>query len=386
MAVVEIDSTDVGIIPIKTDEILLNMGPQHPSTHGVLRLILRLDGEIVQEVTPCIGYLHRCAEKIAENVGYPGFIPYTDRMDYIAGMNANFGFVLAVEKLAKIEVPDRCHYIRMIMAELNRIASHLVAIGTFSLDTGSMTPFFYAFREREKIIDLFERVCGQRLTYSYYKIGGLMGDDLPHGWMELLGRFLDYFEGVWDEYNDLLTHNQIFIQRTANVGVMSADLAIQYGVTGPSLRGSGLKWDIRKDEPYSLYDRIDFEVPVGCGEKGTVGDCWDRYIVRMLEMMESVKIIRQCIKQMPKEGPISGRIPKLLKPAKNEIYFRSESPRGELGYYIVSDGTARAYRVKVRAPSFSNIHVIEALGPGSMIADAVVTVGSLDIVLGEIDR
>ncbi len=386
MPVLELDSTDIYTGEVKSEEILLNMGPQHPSTHGVLRLILRLDGEIIKEVIPVIGYLHRCAEKIAENVGWHGFVPYTDRMDYIAGMNANFGFVQAVEKMLKIEIPERGHYVRIIMAELNRIASHLVAIGTFGLDTGSVTPFFYCFREREKILDLFERVCGQRLTYSYYKIGGVMGDDLPHGWMELCKSFLDYFEGKFKEYHDLLTHNQIFIQRTANVGVIPLETAIQYGVTGPCLRASGINWDIRRGEPYSLYDRLDFEVIVGCGEKGTVGDAWDRYHVRMLEMRESCKIIRQCMKQMPSDGPINGKIPKLVKPPKNEIYFRTESPRGELGYYVISDGSAKAYRVKVRAPSFSNIHVIENIGPNNFIADAVVTVGSLDIVLGEIDR
>lgn len=365
------------------DEMILNMGPQHPSTHGVLRLILKTEGEIIKAVKPVIGYLHRCAEKCAEACTYIQFVPYTDRLDYLASMNNNWGYCLAVEKLMNIKVPERAEYIRVIMAELNRIASHLVAFGTYGLDLGAFTPFLYAFREREYILDIFERACGARLTYNYYTIGGVYRD-IDEKTVEMIKDFCDYFEPRIDEYDDLLSYNDIFIRRTANIGILPADVAISYGVSGPCLRGSGVKFDIRKDDPYGIYDRFDFEVPIGTGEKGTVGDCWDRYMVRIREMRESVKIIRQAITKIP-DGDIQAPV-RVVRPPKGEIYSRTENPRGELGFYIISQGTDKPWRVKVRAPSFSNLSVLSEISENHMIADMVAIVGSIDIVLGEVDR
>lgn len=361
------------------------MGPQHPSTHGVLRLLLRMDGEVVHEVVPYIGYLHRCKEKIGENVTYPQFMPYTDRLDYLASMNMNFGYALAVEKMLGLELPERVQYIRVIMAELNRIASHLVAWGTFGLDMGAFTPFMYGFREREKIIDIFEKTCGVRLTYNYMRIGGV-SRDLPSGIEKEISDFLDYFEPRIPEYHDLLTYNKIFIERTANVGVLPLDLAIAYGVTGPCLRASGLEWDLRKNDPYGIYDRFDFEIPVGAGEMGTVGDAWDRYMVRIREMQQSARIVRQALEGLP-AGDTMAKVPKSIKtPKDTELYFRTEAPKGELGFYIISNGKAKPERLKIRSPSFSNLSVLPEIGRGAMVADLVAIVASLDIVLGEIDR
>ena len=370
---------------MQTEEMLLNMGPQHPSTHGVLRLLLRMDGEVVHDAVPYIGYLHRCKEKIGQSVSYPQFVPYTDRLDYLASMNMNFGYVLAVEKMLGVEVPERALYIRTIMAELNRIASHLVAWGTFGLDMGAFTPLMYGFRERERIMDIFEKTCGARLTYNYMRIGGV-SRDLPAGLEKEISDFLDYFEPRIPEYHDLLSYNKIFVERTANVGVLPLDLAIAYGVTGPCLRASGLKWDLRKDETYGIYDRFDFEIPVGKGEIGTVGDAWDRYIVRIIEMQQSARIVRQALKGLP-AGEIMAKVPKTIKTPKDaEVYFRSEAPKGELGFYIVSDGSQKPYRLKIRSPSFSNLSVLPEIAKGAMVADLVAIVASLDIVLGEIDR
>jgi NADH-quinone oxidoreductase subunit D len=294
---------------VRTEEMLVNMGPQHPSTHGVLRVVLRADGELILEAVPHIGYLHRCAEKIGENVAPYQYIPYTDRMDYLAGMNNNQAFALAVEKLAGLEVPERALYIRTIFAELNRIASHLVAVGTYGLDMGAFTPFLYCFREREMILDLFEAACGARLTYSYITVGGVT-DDLPEGWVERCAEFLDYFEPKIDDYNNLLSYNHIFIKRTGKVGVISAEDCIGFGLSGPVLRGSGVKFDLRRAAPYEIYDRFDFEIPVGRDggqddiPRGVVvGDCWSRYYVRVKEMVESVKIIRQCLADLPEPMP-----------------------------------------------------------------------------------
>ena len=370
--------------PLKTDEYILNMGPQHPSTHGVLRVLLKTDGEIVESATPYIGYLHRTFEKHAEHMTWPQIVPYVDRMDYLASMNNDLGYALAVEKLMGLEVNERAQYLRVIVAELNRIASHLVYFGTYGLDVGAFTPFLYAFRERERIVDLFEEISGARLLYNYIWIGGV-AFDAPEGWLDKVAEFCDYFEPKIKEYNDLLSYNKIFIERTANVGVIPADLAINYGLSGPSLRGSGVKFDLRKNDPYCIYDRFDFEICYGAGEKGTVGDTWDRYFVRIREMAESVKIIRQALKQIP-DGDAKETVPKNVRVPKGEIYFRSETPRGELGYYIVSDGGKNPVRVKVRAPAFSNLSIIPAIAPGLMVADLVAVLGSLDIVLGEIDR
>ncbi|MCH9029867.1 MAG: NADH-quinone oxidoreductase subunit D [Bacteroidetes bacterium] len=369
---------------LKTEEMVLNMGPQHPSTHGVLRLELVIEGEIIKNVTPHIGYLHRCFEKHCEVMTYPQIIPYTDRMDYLASMCNEFGYVVAMERLMGIEVPERVEYIRVIMAELQRIASHLVAIGTYGADIGAFTPFLFCFRDREKILNLFEITCGARLLYNYIWIGGV-SHDLHPDFIRLAKEFIKEFRPNLKELDDLLTFNQIFIDRTANVGILPAETAINYGITGPNLRASGVKWDLRINDPYSIYDRFDFEIPVGKGENGTIGDCWNRYYIRILEMEESLKIVEQAIDQIP-DGDVSSAIPKRVKPPAGQIYSRVENPRGELGYFIVSDGSVNPTRVKVRAPSFVNMGVFGELCKGHMIADVVAILGSIDIVLGEIDR
>lgn len=369
---------------LKTDEMVLNMGPQHPSTHGVLRVELKLDGEKILKAESHIGYLHRCFEKHCEAMTYPQIIPYVDRMDYLASMYNEFGYVLAVEKLLKIEIPERVEYIRVIMGELQRIASHLVALGTFGLDTGAFTPFLYTFRDREKILNLFEITCGARLLYNYIWVGGV-SHDLHPDFLRLTKEFIDYFRPKVEELNNLLSYNKIFIERTANLGVLPPDLAINYGVSGPSLRGSGVKWDLRKNDPYSIYDRFDFDIPVGQGLAGTTGDCWDRYYIRVLELEQSLRILEQAIAQIP-DGDVTSAIPKRVKPNEGISYARVENPKGELGYFIVSKGGLQPARVKVRAPSFVNLSVFSEIATGHMVADVVAILGSLDIVLGEIDR
>ncbi|MGB4260070.1 MAG: NADH-quinone oxidoreductase subunit D [Phycisphaerae bacterium] len=385
------DRDDGGACDLRTEEMLVNMGPQHPSTHGVLRIVLRTDGELVLEAIPHIGYLHRCAEKIGENLQPFQFVPTTDRLDYLAAMNNNYGFSLAVEKLAGIEVPERARYIRVIMAELSRIASHLVSFGCYGMDLGAFTPFLYAFRERERILDMFEAACGARLTCSYITIGGVT-QDLPERFCETVSEFLDYFEPKIDEYNQLLTYNHIFVKRAANVGVISAEDAIRWGLTGPCLRGSGVKFDLRKSLPYDIYSRFDFEVPVGLpgGSDGIpkevrVGDCWNRYFVRMQEMRQSVRIIRQCLEQMP-AGEVKAKLPKTLKLPANEVYFESEGARGQLGFLVVGDGSAIPYRVKVRGPCFCNLSITSHVCREVLLADVPAIIGSIDIVMGEVDR
>jgi NADH-quinone oxidoreductase subunit D len=369
---------------VKTEEMILNMGPQHPSTHGVLRLELQLEGEIITKVIPHIGYLHRCFEKHAEAMTYPQVIPYTDRMDYLASMGNEFGYIVAVEKLLNIQVPERVEYIRVIMAELQRIASHLVALGTYGADIGAMTPFLFCFRDREMILSLFEMTCGARLLYNYIWVGGL-SHDLHPDFVRRTRDFCTYFKPKIKELNDLLTYNKIFIERTANVGILPLDTAINFGISGPMLRGSGLKWDLRKNDPYSVYHKFDFDIPIGEGKAGTVGDCWDRYYVRVLEMGESLKIIEQALDQLP-EGDVTSAIPKRIKPPVGQVYARVENPRGELGYFIISDGSVNPFRVKVRAPSFVNLGVMDVLCRGHMVADIIAILGSVDIVLGEVDR
>jgi NADH-quinone oxidoreductase subunit D len=366
------------------EEIIINMGPQHPSTHGVLRLEVKLDGEIVTDVRPHLGYLHRCFEKHCEVMTYPQVIPYTDRMDYVAAMSMEFGYVEACEKLMDIKVPERVQYIRVIMAELKRIASHLVAIGTYGNDAGAFTPFLFYFRDREKVLELFEMTCGARLLYNYMWIGGL-SHDIPHNFKEKCREFTKYMRPMIDEVNNLLIYNKIFVERTANIGILPADVAINAGASGPVLRGSGVSFDLRKDDPYSIYDRFDFKVCVGKGEMGTVGDCWDRNIVRCDEMVESLRIIEQALDQMP-EGDITEALPKRIKPPVGEVYTRTETPKGEIGYYIISDGSQNPFRVKVRPPTFVNLSILPLITKGYMIADLVIILGSLDIVLGEIDR
>jgi len=370
---------------LKTDEILVNMGPQHPSTHGVLRLVLRTDGELVREAFPHIGYLHRCAEKIGESVSVTQFIPYTDRMDYLAAMNNNLAFCLAVEKAAGIEVPKRAQYLRVLAAELNRIASHLVAVGTFGLDLGAFTIFCYTFREREQILQIFERMCGARLTYSYLRHGGVMRD-IDDDIIEDVKVFLHVMESKWPEYNQLLSENEIFIRRTANVGIIPPDRAIANGLTGPCLRGSGVSFDCRKAFPYSGYEDFEFQIPVGTGQKGTLGDAWDRYWVRMLEIRESIRICRQVIDNLP-DGPVMGPVPKSIKiPEGQECYVPTENPRGELGFYIIGGGKDVLYRCRARGPSFCNLSITHEVCHDVLLADIVAVIGSFDIVLGEVDR
>ncbi|MDV5121257.1 MAG: NADH dehydrogenase (quinone) subunit D [Candidatus Scalindua sp.] len=382
----------------------INMGPQHPSTHGVLRLILELDGETVVKATPHIGFLHRGVEKLAEYKTYHQFITLTDRLDYLAPLSNNLGYVLAVEKLLNIEAPKRSQYIRIILCELTRISSHLLWLATHALDIGAMTVYFYCFRERETINNIFEMAAGARMNLSYFRIGGV-ARDLPDGFVEKVREFVNDFPARLRDYETLLTKNKIWLMRTKDVGVISAEDAINYGLSGPSIRGSGVKWDVRKSEPYSSYDEMDFIVPVGQN-----GDVYDRYIVRLEEMRQSNEIVRQAMDTIPK-GKFIAELPDVTLPQKEnlkksmealihhfkvvtggicppvgEVYACVEAPKGELGFYIVSDGTKNPYRVKIRPPSFVNLEGLQKMVEGHLIADVVAVIGSLDIVLGEIDR
>jgi NADH-quinone oxidoreductase subunit D len=382
---------------VRTDEMLVNMGPQHPSTHGVLRLVLRTDGEVISEVTPHLGYLHRCAEKIGENVLPIQFIPYTDRMDYLAGMNMNLGYSLAVEKLCGMKIPEKANVIRVIICEMNRIASHLVGMGAYGLDLGTFSPFLYAFREREMILDLFEEVCGARLTYSYITIGGVH-DDLPAGWVEKCQKFLDYLKPRIDEYHTLLTRNHIFVQRTANIGNLSKEMALDHGCTGPVLRGSlnaaegDPAYDLRKIEPYCGYEQYDFKAiippfPDWCPPGAVIGDSWHRFMVRMLEVIESIKIVEQGLqKYATAQGSHRIEPPKHLP--GGECYVETEAPRGQMGFYVVGRPSKDAVPLRVRARSscFCNLSVTNAICRGCLIADIPAIVGSLDFVMGEVDR
>jgi len=367
-------------------EMTINMGPQHPSTHGVLRLELLLDGEIIKKVKPHIGYLHRCFEKYAEEMDdYAKVIPYTDRMDYVSAMNQEHGYVIALERMLELEVPDKVEHIRVIVAEMQRIASHLLGIGAFGLDLGAFTPFLYLFTEREKILDIFEKVSGARLLYNYMAVGGLMRDVHPEFKADVAD-FVKTFRPKIKELDDLLSYNKIFVKRTANIGILPVKVALNYGASGPVLRGSGMKWDLRKNDTYSIYNQFEFDIPVGSGEVGTLGDCWDRYNVRVREMEQSLLIIEQALDSMPEEGDVMEAIPRRIRMKEGEIYTRTESPRGELGYFIVGDNSATPYRIKVRAPSFVHLSMLPAISKGSLIADIVAIVGSIDIVLGEVDR
>jgi NADH-quinone oxidoreductase subunit D len=368
----------------ESEEMLVNMGPQHPSTHGVLRIVLRTDGEMVLEATPHLGFLHRCKEKIGENLPYIQYIGYTDRLDYLSAMNNNQAWSMSVEQLAGITVPRRAEFIRVLAAELNRIASHLVSFGTYGMDMGAFTPFLYAFRDREYVLDLFEQLCGARLTLSYINIGGVTWD-LPPNFLAKVKEFCDYFEPKIDEYDRLLSQNHIFIKRTAHVGVVSKEMAIGHALSGPMIRGSGIPLDLRKDRPYSIYDQLEFDVCVGTGAHGTLGDCWDRYFVKMLEMRESVRLVRQCIEQMP-EGPFRAKLPRALKIPPGEVYCEFENPRGHLGFYVESQGGVIPYRVKIRGPSFVNLAVTGELCRNVLLGDVPAIIGSIDIVMGEVDR
>ncbi len=384
MAGFEVEVEQVGKSGLETEEMTLNMGPQHPSTHGVLRFIVKADGEVMREAIPDVGYLHRSIEKISEKVGYHGFMPYTDRVDYVAAMFCNQGWGMVCEKLAGIEVPKRGEYCRVIAAELNRIGSHLLSAGTMILDIGAQTPFIYAFREREKINDLLEELCGARLTYNYMRIGGVAWD-LPPQFAERVVAFVDLFEPLLDEFNDFISFNKIYVDRLADVAPTSAEVAINYNLVGPNLRAAGVKYDVRRDQPYSVYPELDFEIPVGSGEVGTVGDCFDRYIVRIREMKESCKILRQCFAQMP-DGPVIAKVPRKFKPKAGDAYVRVESARGDMGWYCISDGTEFPYRTHVRTGSFSAMSIIDRLSRGLMLADLVALISSLDIVAPEVDR
>jgi NADH-quinone oxidoreductase subunit D len=363
-----------------TTELTLNMGPQHPSTHGVLRVVLRLDGERVVGCDLVIGYLHRGIEKLCEHRDWAQIVLITDRLDYVAAASNNLGYVETVEKLMSLEVPRRARYIRTILAELQRIASHCLWLGTHAMDMGAMTVFLYAFRERELVLDLFEEYCGARLTYNSMRIGGLPLD-IPPGWDARVRRFCDIFETKVHEYEELLTHNRIWRDRTTGIGVIDGDDAIAIGLTGPPLRGSGVPRDVRKDEPYAAYSEFEFSVPIGAA-----GDTYDRYLVRIEEFHQSIRIIRQALDGLP-EGPIVGKVPRLLKPPAGETYHAIESPKGELGFFIVSDGKAPTpYRLRVRPPSFCNLQALPRLVAGHLVSDVVALIGSIDIVLGEVDR
>ncbi len=369
---------------VEGDTMIINMGPQHPSTHGVLRLEIETDGEVLKSVVPHMGYLHRCFEKHSENLTWPQVIPYVDRMDYLAAITNEIGYVLAVEKLMGITVGPRVEAIRMLMVELQRVASHLVAVGTFSLDVGNFTPFMYAFRDRERILDLFEWTCGARLLYNYIWIGGV-SHDLPPGFEQQTREFLKDLKKRMDEFDQMLTFNKIFVERTKGIGVIPPELAINYGLTGPNLRGSGVDFDLRRDEPYMTYHEYDWKVIVANGEHGPVGSALDRYLVRMGEIRQSIHLVEQSLDRLV-EGDVQEALPKRFKPPVGDIYFRVEAARGDMGFYIMSDGTDKPWRVKVRSPCFCSLSVLPELAPGAMISDAVAVVGSLDIVLGEIDR
>lgn len=364
---------------LDSSEIVLNMGPQHPSTHGVLRVVLKLDGEKVNGLECVIGYLHRGIEKLAETLTWPQFAPLVDRLDYVASVSNNLGYCLAVEKLLNLEVPKRGQYLRVILTELCRLASHQVWLGTHVLDIGAVTPLFYAFRDREDVLKIFENYCGARMTTHSFRIGGCRWDAYAGMEREVL-RLCDDFGPRIDEYADLITGNRIWQQRTKGVGILSQEDCLAYSITGPVARGSGIAWDVRKKIPYSSYDDFEFDIPTG-----EHGDTFDRYMVRLEEMRQSIRILRQAVAGLP-EGPILTKVPKVLKPPAGEAYTAIEGPKGELGYFVVSDGTQNPYRVRVRPPSFINLQALEKMAVGSLVADVVAIIGTLDIILGEVDR
>jgi len=362
------------------DELVVNMGPQHPATHGVLRVVLKLDGEKVVDADAVIGYLHRGIEKLSENREWPQIVLLTDRLDYCASAAANLVYCETVEKLLSLEVPRRARYLRTVLAELQRIASHLVWVGSHAMDIGAITVFLFALRERELVLDLFEEYCGARLTYSTIRIGGVP-HEIPPGWDRRVLAFCDIMDEKIAEYETLLTHNRIWLERTRGVGVISGSDAVAIGLSGPLLRASGVRRDVRKDEPYAAYDEMEFDVPLGRN-----GDTYDRYLVRLEEFRQSTRIIRQAIQGLP-EGPVLGKVPRLIKPPAGETYHANESPKGEIGFFIVSDGKSTSpYRLRVRPPSFCNLQALPALVRGHLVADVVAIIGTIDIVLGEVDR
>jgi NADH-quinone oxidoreductase subunit D len=364
---------------IRTEELLLNVGPQHPSTHGVLRIVVKLDGEVIKEATPVIGYLHRGTEKLAESLNYTQIIPYTDRMDYLSAMTNNYVLCYAVEKMMGIEVPERAQFLRLIVMELQRIASHLVWWGTYLLDLGALSPFLFAFKDREKIVDLFNELCGARLTYNYMRVGGVKWD-APPGWIDKVRDFIPYMEKQLKDYDRLVTGNEIFLNRVKGIGKYDAETAIAWGLSGVNLRCTGVKWDLRKDEPYCIYDRFEFDVPVGKN-----GDCYDRYLLRLEEIRQSLRILKQAVEQFPASGETMGKVPRVIRPPEGETYVRIEAPRGELGCHIVSKGKAEPYRLKFRRPSFNNLQILPKLLVGETMSNLIAILGGVDIVLGEVD-
>ncbi|WP_284036670.1 NADH-quinone oxidoreductase subunit D [Neobacillus sp. 114] len=364
---------------IKTEEMMLNVGPQHPSTHGVFRLVVKLDGEIITEAQPVIGYLHRGTEKLAENLQYTQIIPYTDRMDYLSAMTNNYVICHAVETMMGIEIPERADFLRVIAMELGRVASHLVWWGTYLLDLGATSPFIYAFREREMIINMLNELSGGRLTFNYMRVGGVKWD-APEGWIQKVKEFIPYMREQLAGYHSLVTGNEIFLNRVKGIGKYSKEDALQYSLSGVNLRCTGVKWDLRKDEPYSIYDRFNFDVPVQ-----ESGDAWARYQCRLAEIEESLKILEQAAEQFPEEGEILAKVPKIIKAPKGEAFVRIESPRGEIGCYIYSDGKKEPYRLKFRRPSFYNLQILPKLLKGENIANMIAILGAIDIVLGEVD-
>jgi NADH-quinone oxidoreductase subunit D len=366
------------------EEIVINFGPQHPSTHGVINFVTQTNGEVIRRSVPDIGYLHRGLEKIGELVPYPGYMPFTDRIDYLAAMFTNEGYAQAVERLLGVEVPPRANYIRAIAGELCRISNHFISVGSMSQDIGASTPFTHALRERESVNNLLEELCGARLTFNCHRIGGV-AYDLPAGWGDKVLRFLDHLDSYIQEWDRLISFNEIYVERLANVGVISREKAIDFGLVGPNLRGSGVKWDIRRDIPYGAYPDFEFNIPVGTGRVGTVGDCWDRYYVRVQEIVESSKIVRQALAKLP-EGEIAAKVPRKVKPEAGEAVGRVESARGDMLYYIVSDGSEKAYRLRVRTGSFMAMGIVEELSHGVMVADLIAIIASLDVVAPEIDR
>lgn len=368
------------------EEMVLNMGPHHPSTHGVLRFIVHTDGELIRKAIPDVGYLHRSIEKIGERCTYQGFMPYTDRVDYLAAMFANESWATACEKLMGIEVPPRAQYLRVISCELNRIASHMIALGAMAMDVGAVTPFPYTLREREAINGFIEELCGARLTYNYHRIGGV-SFDMPAGWDAKVLRWIDHMLPTLDEFDRLITFNDIYVNRLRNVAVITKDEAIAYGLVGPNLRASGLAWDLRKEDGYSVYPKLDFAIPVGRGAVGTLGDCWDRFWVRVEECRESCKILRQCFERISAypENEITGKLPKKMRP-DGEAYSRIESARGDMGCYVIGNGKDEPYRARFRTGSFNAMGIVEAKSRGIFIADLVALIASLDVVAPEIDR
>ena len=367
-------------MPIRTEPVTINLGPQHPSTHGVFRLRVTFDGEMVIDIEPVFGYMHRGTEKLAEERSYVQIVTLTDRLDWVSGMTNNLAYVRAVEKLAGYDVPERAMYLRVISAELNRIASHLIATGFLLQELGAFgTPLMYAFRERERILDMFEMLCGARLTVSYMRPGGVL-QDAPEEFWPALDTFVKDMPGYIDDLEGLITDNEVVLARTRDIGVLTDELAINASITGPVLRASGVRWDLRKADPHEVYDRVEFDVPIGA-----VGDTFDRYHVRIQEMRESVKIIRQCVKQIP-DGPVRSDTPYFMRPPVGEAYAAVEAPKGELGFYLVSDGGIAPYRCKIRAPSFINLTVLRDLLVGWKMADLIIIFGSIDIVMGEVDR